>query len=562
MARVQRQVQWRDAMAISTGHIQRGYQVRRSMTAAVVVALVGAVVAGLGATIATPMAARAALGARSDFNCDGFSDLAVGVPGKAAGVGAVEVFFGSDAGLAPNATVLSIGTAGATGLPTAGDRFGAAISVGHFDGDTCDDLAVGAPGVDIGAVSDAGAVYIFFGSGAGFAANRTARITRGSKGVPSANQAGAQFGSVLASGDSNGDFIDDLAIGAPLDDGSTTTNSGSVTVISAPGTVGGGSYNAQWFRPGLNGMVGLQETNAFFGAALSFGNFAVADVSDFSEELAIGAPGTNADGWMDSGAVYVLRNGVSGLITANSAILTQNSPGVPGSSEKGDGFGFSLTSAKLLGNDVHDDLAIGAPAEDVGTISDAGVVTVLGGSPNGLADIAAPAPIVLYQGAAGVPDRPEAGDRFGQALDAANFSSNAADVDLAISASSEDAGSGVRLVADVGTVDVVRSVNGNLSSVGAQSLTQSFAGVPGASEAGDNFGLFLAAGDFHGTGSNDLAVGVPYEDVGPLVNAGAVTVLDSDGTRLNPSASGAAVITLDSPGVPGASQPHDGFGIL
>ena len=47
----------------------------------------------------------------------------------------------------------------------AGDQFGAALVAGRFNGDRFWDLAVGAPGEDVGRDRDAGAVTILYGSG-------------------------------------------------------------------------------------------------------------------------------------------------------------------------------------------------------------------------------------------------------------------------------------------------------------------------------------------------------------------------------------------------------------
>jgi hypothetical protein len=55
--------------------------------------------------------------------------------------------------------------------------------------------------------------------------------------------------------------------------------------------------------------------------------------------------------------------------------------------------------------------------------------------------------------------------------------------------------------------------------------------VEGAPEDDDFFGVSLAAGDFNGDGMDDLAIGVPLEDIEPgtIENAGAVNVLYSAG---------------------------------
>ncbi len=57
-------------------------------------------------------------------------------------------------------------------------------------------------------------------------------------------------------------------------------------------------------------------------------------------------------------------------------------------------------------------------------------------------------------------------------------------------------------------------------------------------EADDVFGYSLAAGDFNGDGYDDLAVGVPFEDIGPKVDAGQVDIIYGSPTGLPVSSTG------------------------
>src|SRR3954449_5187448 len=115
-------------------------------------------VAAMTLTLAAPVpAAAASSGIPSDFNGDGYADLAIGAPGEGVGghgaAGSVTILYGSHPGLSSTAalrlTAASPGVAGATGK---GFRFGGSIAAGDFNGDAYSDLAVGAPGEAAGAL--------------------------------------------------------------------------------------------------------------------------------------------------------------------------------------------------------------------------------------------------------------------------------------------------------------------------------------------------------------------------------------------------------------------------
>jgi FG-GAP repeat protein len=57
-----------------------------------------------------------------------------------------------------------------------------------------------------------------------------------------------------------------------------------------------------------------------------------------------------------------------------------------------------------------------------------------------------------------------------------------------------------------------------------QLWTQDSSGIEDFSEADDNFGG-VSSGDYNGDGSDDLAIGVQGEDIGSIVNAGAVHII-------------------------------------
>ena len=105
--------------------------------------------------------------------------------------------------------------ADAGGVNDVTDQMGAAATVGDFNGDGFEDLAVGAPGE--GAMS--GAVSIFFGSEAGLTTTGAITITQADTDDVGGIEPGDEFGAALAVGDFNGDLTEDLAVGSPGEDG-------------------------------------------------------------------------------------------------------------------------------------------------------------------------------------------------------------------------------------------------------------------------------------------------------------------------------------------------------
>ncbi len=156
--------------------------------------------------------------ASGDFDGDGFADLAIGIPGEDIGTaqdaGAVQALFGGPSGLGASGNqVWHQGSWGVPGRNETSDRFGESLGVGDFDGDGYADLAVGVPGEDLGATSDAGHVVVLRGSTAGLASAGTQVWSEASAGVATRPRPFGSFGDRLAAGDVNGDGRDDLAIG-------------------------------------------------------------------------------------------------------------------------------------------------------------------------------------------------------------------------------------------------------------------------------------------------------------------------------------------------------------
>jgi len=322
--------------------------------------------------------------ASGDFNGDGRDDVAVGVREDLDGgghdnFGAVNVLYGSPAGLTgTGAQFFSQDTPGVPGAAEAGDAFSAALGAGDFDGDGRDDLAVGVPGEDFAGGDGAGVVAILPGSAGGLTATGSVNFHQDTPGVPGVADDSEGFGGELASGRFNAGKRDDLAIGAPSDDGKGLS-AGSVTVLLGR-AAGLRVAGARAFTQDTPRIKEHAEGGDLFGRTLAAGDFN----RDRRDDLAIGVPdedrpaGTNNN----EGVVHVLLGGRKGLRRKHNKLFHQDSPGVATPVETGDRFGSGLASGRFDGGRFHD-LAIGVSSEDLGALEGAGAIHVLYGGRGG-----------------------------------------------------------------------------------------------------------------------------------------------------------------------------------
>jgi hypothetical protein len=412
-----------------------------------------------------------------------------------------------------------------------------------------------------------------------------------------------------ATGDFNNDGFPDLAVGVPGDDleqavaaGSATRgwpDAGSINVVYAnPDATGldpqyavtgsgpSDTRTPKYFSQNTPGVGDAAEASDNFGYALAAGNFDGAG----GDDLAVGVPGEDGG----TGAVQILYSGppngrsvnslanTEGIVVGtpgtptSNAIITQDTPGVNGTSETGDHFGYALAAGDLNG-DAFSDLVIGIPHEDIGSAPDAGMIQILYGTPHGLDPNGAVAGGVLadqsFQQGPGPVARPEVGraepgDMFGAALAVGQFN-GALPQDLAVGSPAED----VRHVPDGGAVRVLYSLGvSGLSTTDAGFFSQQTLHVDGIAETADRMGCSLSAGDFDGDGDDDLAVGAPGEGVGRDANAGIVHVLSNTGASIGLSVTPDLARTVttfwredriwaeDDAGIPGGSSPDDRMG--
>lgn len=183
-------------------------------------------------------------------------------------------------------------------------------------------------------------------------------------------------------------------------------------------------------------------------------------------------------------------------------MLFSQAGAVVGAVEPDDLFG----SAAAVGDfnaDGFDDLAIGAPGEDIRSATDTGVVHVLYGSTAGLDTTNNQ----LLSQLGPLWGKAETNDRFGASLAVADFDRDGFD-DLVVGAPGESFGSGAL---QAGLVHVLSGSADGISPEGQQIVSQA-GEYPDQPETGDGLGYALAAGDTDADGFPDLVIGVPGED--------------------------------------------------
>lgn len=305
-----------------------------------------------------------------DFNGDGADDLAIGAPHQKVlgvnGAGSTHVAYGTyGAGLAGGMRVTYAEAEGLPGWPTSGDRLGAALCAGDFDGDGFDDLASGLPEKGNPTNGRAGMVLVQFGSQIGLIPVFAQEITQEAMShIPVGDT--FYLGIALAAGDFDADGRDDLAIGAP--DGAID-QFGVVFELHGTASKALDLEHVETWHQGKDGIQGAPEPQDDFGRTLCAGDFD----GDGAADLAIGVPSEAIGSTVGAGAVNVIY-GVSGigLFPAWNKIFHQGMGQIDGVPLAYDCFGTSLAIGDFDG-DGDGDLAVGVPNDDP-QVTDAGTV--------------------------------------------------------------------------------------------------------------------------------------------------------------------------------------------
>jgi hypothetical protein len=327
--------------------------------------------------------------------------------------------------------------------------------------------------------------------------------------------------------------------------------------------------------PGQNLTAALGTVRAYASRPSAAAAQPTADVDHNGvNDLVAGTPDASVGSLTQAGSVTLLPGGSSGPITASAQVITQNSPGVPGSSEQGDRFGAASAYGDVNG-DGYADLVVGTPGEDdTAGHTDNGYVTVLYGP--GLDSGAG----YNLSGADLV-----SGAQFGAAVATGDFNGDGkADV-LAIApgapatwwvrdSATGTVRSGHLPTSSAAAVGYAATATGDFDGDGYSDAVVTYIDPDGVGSVvvfrGSSSGLAeqgtlsteggrsVAVGDVNGDGYDDVVVGQPYTAESGAHSGGQVTVLYGSSTGV--STSGATVLQQDSPGVPGTAEAGDAMG--
>jgi len=466
----------------------------------------------LGLLLALNIGSSALSTSPEDFDGDGYVDLAIGVPyenvSDTTDAGSVSVVYGTSTGLSGTGDEYWVQDYLEGSNSETYEYFGRALAVGDFDGDGYFDLAVGVSHEDVGSVAQAGAVSVIYGTAAGGLDVAGSQYwNQNEPGMAGGAEEDDHFGWALAAGDFDGDGHDDLAVGIPDEDIGTVVDAGGMMVLY-------GSPSGLTAAALVWNQEGGAETGDQYGQTLAAGDFD----RDGYDDLAVGIPSEDVGSTTNAGAVEIYYGSASGLITrVSNDFWHQDRSGVADTLDAYDYFGSALTAGDFDGNG-YVDLAVGVPYEDVGSpaVVDVGAVNVLYGSDTGIIGTDSD---FWHQDSAGIGSIIEESDRFGFALTAGDFDGDGYQ-DLAVGVPYEHWND-----PDTGIVQVLYGTPDGLTGIGDQLWRQDITGIEDVEEADDRYGYALAAGNYDADEYDDLAIGIPYEAIGSVDQAGAVNVL-------------------------------------
>lgn len=278
-----------------------------------------------------------------DINNDDIDDLLVGIPFASTGnvprSGKVNAYLGKETGLSNRVDTILRGQ-------YVDERFGSSIATGDIDGDSKDNIVIGAYYGSVGEKEQAGRIYIYDYVNEGNVITKPAVQIDGTKEK-------AWFGFDIAIGDLTGDEVEDIAVSSFPYHGNK--DDAQVTILNG---------SKDQLPRNISNIERTPFSNSLLGASLHLADLDM----DERQDIVVGAPGVGEKADTGSGHVHVFyANGKKAVIE-----------GV----DEGDWFGSSIDSFDFNG-DGYFDLLIGARYADGGKSANNGEVILLKG--NGIA---------------------------------------------------------------------------------------------------------------------------------------------------------------------------------
>ncbi len=335
--------------------------------------------------------------ATGDINGDGATDIAIGQPGEDDGSGhsnrgAYTILYG------PGFTTgTGVNLDGSYELTNA--RYGSAVAVGDFNADGKADVFAASTGTggtwsarygdgwdtdstittteDNLSYADAASgdfnqdgyadVALNYRDGASI--GKVVWYKGGSGGLRKAATLSVKGGRSIGAGDINGDGVDDIAIGQPYTAESGAAAGGQVTFVkgsAATATTAGGltTTGAKSVNQDTSGVPGAAESGDAMGASIAVGDY---NLDGYADVLA-GAPNediTRTSNRSNAGNSILLKGTSSGITGTGALSVTQDTSGIPGSTESNDNLGSAVALTDLSGYG-RTDLVLGTAGENAG----------------------------------------------------------------------------------------------------------------------------------------------------------------------------------------------------
>lgn len=415
------------------------------------------------------------------------------------------VALGSPAALLAQTRLAYEGNVGATNphAEPGFQSFGEGIARGDFDGDGIDDLVILE------------------------STNSRMRVMRGRAWTVGASGFVIKFTSAsvdtpghngrVATGDFDGDGNDEIALGYPAQGFNGMSEVGKVSILRRATD---GTWPTQaTIRIGTDGYAGGSPLeNDSLGNAIASGDFD----DDGYDDLAMGAYGRTVSGQARAGSVLIAYGSASGLGPARSMLFNRSSSDVGASAEASDNFGATLAVADFTG-DGPDDLVIGVTNARCPNEQRGGGVIILRGSSGGVTSANSQS---YFAGVNGTPGTCAEDNRFGRSLATGRFNDDPRP-DLAIGSHGTPE--------ERGNVTVLASGTTGPGPNSSRYFRGSDLPTPLTGAGASAIGYVLTAGRLRGAGTLDsLVLGVPYDDVNGVGDAGSTWVI-------HPTASGSGL---------------------